>query len=102
MSELTPLSKRIIECVRAIPEGRVATYGQIAALAGEPRHARQVSRILHTCSTKYNLPWHRVIGSGGIIRLPKGPAFERQKAALEAEGVEVSTAGRIDLKRFQL
>ena len=62
-------SERIKELIKRIPYGKVATYGQIASLAGNRRGARQVVRILHTCSQKENLPWHRVINARGSISL---------------------------------
>ena len=91
----------LVEIIRAIPRGKVATYGQIATLAGDPRGARQVSRLLAGGSRKYDLPWHRVINSKGCISLPPGGGLEEQKSRLEAEGVEVSEAGCLSLKRFQ-
>ena len=92
-------SRRIIELIRAIPRGRVATYGQIAAAAGHHRAARQVARLLHAASERHRLPWHRVIGGKGAISLPRGGGFEEQKARLEAEGIAVDEQGRVDLAR---
>jgi len=89
-----------VAVLKRIPRGRVTTYGRVAALAGSPRGARQVVRILHTLSAKEKLPWHRVVNSRGIIALPKGGGFEEQCARLRAEGVEVSAAGKIDLARY--
>lgn len=83
-----------------IPVGKVVTYGQIAQLAGNNKAARQISRILHSSSEKYDLPWHRVINSQGKISLRPGDGFEMQKAILQSEGIQVIT-GRIDLKKFQ-
>ena len=74
------------------------TYGQIARLAGSPRAARQVVRILHSMSQKHQLPWHRVINSKGEIGLRDDG---KQKFLLECEGVEVSNAGCISLEKFQ-
>lgn len=91
----------LVEIIRAIPASRVATYGQIARLAGEPRAARQVSRLLSSSSQKYGLPWHRVINSQGRISLPPGGGMEEQRARLQAEGVEVSEDGRVRLSQFQ-
>jgi methylated-DNA-protein-cysteine methyltransferase-like protein len=95
-----PFTERALPIIRSIPKGRVASYGQIAALSGSPKAARQIVRILHTLSTREKLPWHRVIGSGGRISLPKGAGLEEQKARLEAEGVRVAADGSIDLERF--
>lgn len=77
------------------------TYGQIAALAGSPRGARQVVRILHSMSKKYKLPWHRVINGKGKIGLQDEVSHAVQKMQLEAEGVRVSEEGAIDLATFQ-
>jgi methylated-DNA-protein-cysteine methyltransferase-like protein len=93
------LSARIIALISKIPRGRVATYGQIAALAGTPNAARQVARLLHSSSGKHGLPWHRVINSQGKISLPPGGGCELQLSLLEAEGV-LFEAGRVNLDRF--
>lgn len=93
--------ERIKGRIRAIPRGSVATYGQIAALAGNPRGARQVARVLHSCSDKAGLPWHRVINSRGGISLPRRKGFEEQRRKLLAEGVRVGRGGRILLDDFQ-
>jgi methylated-DNA-protein-cysteine methyltransferase-like protein len=87
--------------IKAIPRGKVATYAQIAALAGNYRAARQVVRVLHSSSDKDRLPWHRVINSRGGISLRPGRGFEEQKRLLLREGVCVSRLGRIDLDEFQ-
>ncbi len=93
-------SKLAIEIIQKIPVGRVATYVQIATLAGNNKAARQISRILHSSSDKYELPWHRVINSQGRISLRSGDGFEMQKAMLESEGIQVKK-GKIDLAKFQ-
>ena len=90
----------ILEVLKAIPEGRVSSYGRVAALAGNPRGARQVSRVLHSMSEAHDLPWHRVVNAQGQISLPRGRGFELQKALLEDEGVAVCAKGCIDLARF--
>jgi methylated-DNA-protein-cysteine methyltransferase-like protein len=87
--------------IKAIPRGKVATYAQIAALAGNFRAARQVVRVLHSSSDKDRLPWHRVINSRGGISLKRGRGFEEQKHLLLAEGVRVSRRGSVDLEEFQ-
>ena len=110
------LSARIARVIRAIPRGRVATYGQIAALAGNPRAARAVVWVLRRGPGNRAdapadgrddierrpspLPWHRVINSKGNIALPRGGGFELQRALLLDEGVSVTAAGRIDLERW--
>ena len=93
-------TRRVRNIIAAIPEGRVATYGQIAALAGNNRAARQVSWILHSSSAAHRLPWHRVIGSGGRISLPRERGYEEQRALLVLEGVCFDSRDRIDMNRF--
>jgi methylated-DNA-protein-cysteine methyltransferase-like protein len=93
--------ERAKEAIRAIPRGKVATYAQIAALAGNYRAARQVVRVLHSSSEKDRLPWHRVINSRGGISLKRGRGFEEQRRRLVNEGVRASRLGRIDLEEFQ-
>ena len=97
---LSPLSERIIAVIRAIPPGTVATYGQVAALAGNRRAARQVARVLHSCSHLHLLPWQRVVASGGRISLP-GVSGGRQRALLIKEGVRFTPSGRVDLDAHQ-
>lgn len=75
----------------------MSTYGQIALMAGNPRAARQVARILHSMSSSYDLPWHRVVNAQGKIALSAPEAFIMQKRLLEAENVEVDAAGQVDL-----
>lgn len=83
----TEITDNIINIIKNIPEGKVATYGQIAVIAGSPYYARQVAWILHSLSKKENLPWHRVINSKGEISLKSGQGFEEQKHLLEIEGI---------------
>ena len=92
---------RVKTLIQAIPRGRVATYAQIASLAGNYRAARQVARVLHSSSEKDGLPWHRVINSRGGISLRRGRGFEEQRRRLRNEGVAVGRSGRVDLERFQ-
>ena len=94
-----PFTARALAIIRCIPCGKVATYGQVAGVAGSPLAARQVVRVLHTLSHAESLPWHRVISSIGAIALPRGAGFEVQKGLLESEGVRVSTEGKVDLKK---
>ena len=94
------LLQRIAAVVAAIPPGRVATYGQVAAQAGNRRAARQVAWALRVYSDR-GLPWQRVLGAGGVIRLPEGGGLERQRALLLAEGVAVDAGGRLDLAAYQ-
>jgi len=94
---LSPFTERVIAIIRGIPPGKVMTYGQIAACAGNAGGARQVVRILHAMSEKYGLPWHRVVNARGEIGLPEGLHRELQIQALEAEGVTFLAGGRVDL-----
>jgi methylated-DNA-protein-cysteine methyltransferase-like protein len=96
----TTFHQRVIAVVKKIPKGKVATYGQVAGLAGNPRAARQVVRALHSSSRKEGLPWQRVVNGRGRISLPPGGGYELQKALLEDEGVTFNTGDAIDLKRF--
>jgi methylated-DNA-protein-cysteine methyltransferase-like protein len=92
--------KQVISIIKRIPRGRVATYGQIAGLAGNNRAARQVVRTLHTSSEKEHLPWYRVVNSRGRISLARGAGYELQHTILEKEGVSFSAEDVIDLDRF--
>ena len=93
-------TQQAVNIIRNIPEGRVLTYGIVAALAGKPRGARQVSRILHSMSKKYDLPWHRIVNSKGKISLKQSRGYELQKALLESEGIKFSKTDTIDLKLY--
>jgi methylated-DNA-protein-cysteine methyltransferase-like protein len=84
---------RAAELIRSIPKGKVATYGQIAGMAGDPRGARQVVRVLNT---QQNLPWHRVLAAGGRITLP-GQGGALQRKLLAAEGVRFNADGTTPL-----
>lgn len=95
-----PFTLAVLEAVRSIPRGRVATYGGIAAMAGNARAARQVVRILHTLSDQEELPWHRVINRKGEIALSLHQGFERQKDLLEREGILFSENGTVDLECY--
>lgn len=89
-----------ITVIKRIPRGKVATYGQLAAMAGNPRGARQIVRILNVYSDKRKLPWHRVVNREGRIALPSGGGYELQEQLLADEGVLFDRHGRIDLDRF--
>lgn len=98
--KLTEFSVAVIELIKAIPKGTVATYGLIALLAGKPQGARQVGWLLHSSTNKHQLPWHRVIKAGGILSFPKYSSdYNRQKELLENEGI-IFLNGRIDLTRY--
>lgn len=81
----------MLEVVRAVPHGRVVTYGQVAALAGNVHAARQVGAVLHGLGAhEEDVPWHRVINASGGISTFKVGAGELQVALLRSEGVEVT------------
>lgn len=94
-------TKKVVEIMKNIPAGKIMTYGQIASLAGSPRGARQVVRILHSMSKKYQLPWHRVINSRGEIVLRDAESSSVQKFLLQSEGIELIGDRFIDLKQYQ-
>ena len=88
--------------VRRIPRGRVATYGQVAELAGLPGHARQVGYALHALSDRSALPWHRVVNAVGAVSPRAVPGFEvEQRIRLEMEGVLFNARGRVPLARYR-
>ncbi|MFL6293231.1 MAG: MGMT family protein [Thermoanaerobaculia bacterium] len=94
--------ERIYAVVERIPEGRVATYGQVAALAGLGRAARQVGYALHSLPDGSELPWHRVINSRGEVSPRAMPGWDGyQRHLLEEEGVVFDERGRVDLGRFR-
>ncbi|TXK74681.1 MGMT family protein [Paenibacillus sp. N3.4] len=97
---MTPFTERVIQIIRSIPEGKVMTYGQIAQAAGSPRGARQVVRILHAMSQKYQLPWHRVINAKGQIAIMDDEGFELQCFLLQAEGVTITDRRYVSLEHY--
>ncbi len=95
--------ERIYEVVKSIPKGRVATYGQVAMLAGNPRWARVVGYALHNNPMPGVIPCHRVVNREGRV----APAFafggeDVQRRLLEAEGIVFDADGRVDLTRYGL
>jgi methylated-DNA-protein-cysteine methyltransferase related protein len=94
---------RIFAVVRRIPAGRVATYGQVAEVAGLPRQARLVGYALAGLDSSSTVPWHRVINaSGGVSARHDGPGGAvLQRLRLEQEGVTFDARGRVDLGRFR-
>ena len=91
---------RIYAAVRRVPRGRVATYGQIAALAQLPGHARQVGYALHALKSSTSVPWQRVINAKGMISLGPVRGGVSQRMLLESEGVAFDVAGRVSLRKF--
>lgn len=100
--QISEFTKKVIQYIRRIPTGKVATYKQIAELAGKPQGSRGVSWILHSCSTTYNLPWHRVLNSQGKISFEiRSSNFNKQKRFLEREGVMLDKEGKLSLPKYQ-
>ena len=89
----------IYATVRRIPKGRVASYGQVAAVAGLASAARQVGYALHALPTGSTVPWHRVVNAQGAISLRDHHALT-QRMLLEREGVRFDARGRADMARF--
>jgi len=95
-------ARRIIEAVAAIPKGRVASYGAIAARAGYPGRARLIGKVLGEAPDRLQLPWHRVLRADGRIGIPAGTrGFREQCKRLKAEGVVVKD-GRVPMSAFGL
>jgi len=92
--------ERVYAVVRCIPRGRVATYGDVAALAGLPGRAREVGWALHALDDESRVPWQRVVNARGEVSTRGEPAAARvQRALLEREGVRFGANGRIDLAK---
>ena len=90
----------VLSLVRAVPPGKVATYGQIARLAGNPGAARQVGGVLRGLLGYEEVPWQRIVNARGGISTYKIGAGELQRAWLEAEGITFNAEGRCDLERY--
>ena len=90
------MGDRIRATIQAVPRGKVSSYGAIARAAGYPRAARQVVQTLHR---SFGLPWHRIVGAGGEIKLRGDSAIE-QRLRLQAEGV-VFRGRRVDMRRYE-
>jgi methylated-DNA-protein-cysteine methyltransferase related protein len=94
--------EHIYEIVMQIPRGRVATYGQIAELAGIPRQPRRIGYALSALPSDSRVPWHRVINAKGEISLRSKTGSEPiQMRLLRQEGIAFDRHGRIALDRFQ-
>ena len=93
--------RRIYAVVRRIPRGRVASYGQVARLAGLPGHARQVGYAMYALTAGTKVPWHRVVNAAGAVSRRRVPGAElTQRMLLEREGVRFGPRGRIPLDRY--
>ena len=97
----TERRRRFLAIVRRVPRGRVVTYGQVAALAGLPRHAREVGRCLATLGAASAVPWQRVVNARGAVS-PRGVWGDEglQRRLLEGEGVVFGESGRMNLERY--
>jgi methylated-DNA-protein-cysteine methyltransferase related protein len=94
--------QRIYAVVRRIPAGRVATYGQVATLAGLSGHARQVGYALHALPERSTIPWHRVVNAQGGISPRSVPGAELvQRQLLAREGVPLDAGGRVRLAQVR-
>ena len=94
--------ERIYAVVRRIPRGRVATYGQVATLAGMAGQARQVGYALHALPHDSDVPWHRVLNARGEVSRRAEPGAETlQRVLLEKEGVRFDGRGRLDLAVYR-
>lgn len=98
--EIDTFQQRVFQIVAAIPYGKIATYGDVALMAGSPRASRQVGGVLRRLPKGSKLPWHRVINRKGEISLI-GDDHQRQKSALQTEGVIFNKQGKIDLAVFR-
>jgi len=95
--------RRIYAAVRRVPAGRVATYGDIAALAGFAGQARLVGYALHALAPGSAVPWHRILNAQGRLSLGRSEPGGglAQRFLLEAEGIEFDQAGRVSLARYR-
>ncbi|MCK0163766.1 MGMT family protein [Marinobacter sp. S6332] len=93
--------QKIWQVVIAIPAGKVASYGQVAEMAGLGQQARYIGRALGKLPQGHSVPWYRVIRSNGQIAFPQGSEiYQEQVVLLEAEGVEVIN-GRVAMRQFR-
>jgi len=95
------LFDKFYEIISKIPKGKVATYRQIAALAGHPGSARIVGWALRALHNDKDVPWHRVINSRGMLSLPHESERILQKALLESEGVFFDKQEQVQLEQYQ-
>lgn len=93
--------ERIWDTIREIPPGRVASYGQVAEIAGIPRGARLTAYALRKAPKGHNLPWYRVITASGRIAFPRGSrGYVEQRDRLMMEGVAV-VGGKVDMQAYR-
>lgn len=100
--KISEFTKKVMQQILKIPKGKVATYKQIAELSGKPQASRGVAWILHSCSTTYKLPWHRVLNASGKISFDKRSSnFKEQRKRLEKEGIVFNNIGQLSLAKYQ-
>jgi len=93
--------ERIWDTIREVPSGSVASYGQVAEIAGIPRGARLVGHALRNLPAGHEVPWHRVITASGRIAFPPdSPGYAEQRSRLMMEGVRVN-AGKVDMQKYR-
>jgi len=95
---LNTFSENVVQLILQIPYGRVSTYGAIAAQAGNNRGARLVSYILHSSTQKYQLPWHRIVGKGGFIKISDPIGQNVQRDLLQSEGIVINQNAIVDFE----
>ena len=95
----SPLHRRTVALVKAIPKGRILTYGKVAEMIGAKGCARHVSYILSSSSRKYGLPWHRVTSAGG--KIASFAHDNEQVFQLKREGVLISPSRAVDLAKYE-
>jgi methylated-DNA-protein-cysteine methyltransferase related protein len=100
--KMSPFTLKVIANIKKIPRGKVATYGQIARLSGQPHSSRAVGWVLNSCTTGHKLPWQRVINSKGSISFhPHSQEYADQKRLLQKEGIKFTGPHTLDLDRYQ-
>ncbi|BBN83293.1 methylated-DNA--protein-cysteine methyltransferase [Pseudoalteromonas sp. A25] len=92
---------RVYTLIGAIPQGKVAAYGQLAKLAGAENQSRAVGRLLKCLPPESSLPWHRVVNSQGKISFDENSEkYQQQRKLLEAEGIQFKN-NKVNLKTYQ-
>jgi len=101
---MSPFKTRVLEIIRMIPKGKVASYSQIAAYAGLPRAAREVGWILNGIEGAEDVPWWRVVNMKGYLSIRGNQTADKelQKKLLESEGIEVGEDFTLEIKKYQL
>ncbi len=99
---MSQFKQKVIEIVNLIPYGKVASYGQIAVMAGMPRMARHVGNVLNKYDGETEIPWWRVVNNSGRLTI-KGSVFtpDDQKDFLESEGLKISNDYAFDIEKYR-